>query len=105
MRTGSTATTRATMPAHLRPPDELDVTRVDPPVLTTYAGLLFRDLLDRCGSDVTLATGAYNGGLARPNFGYAEGVRLVAEYARKMVEHAAVLNGPAAGRHFAAALR
>jgi hypothetical protein len=90
------------LPAHLRPPDELDVTHVDPPVLTTYAGLLFRGLLDRCGGDVTLATGAYNGGLAKPNLRYAEGVRRVADYARKMLEHAAVLNGPAAGRHFAA---
>jgi hypothetical protein len=88
------------LPARLRPPLELDFANIDPAVLTTYAGLLFRDLLDRCGGDVTLAVGAYNGGLGRPNLGYADGVRAVAEYARRIMEHAAVLNGPAAGRHF-----
>jgi hypothetical protein len=41
--------------------------------------------------------------LARPNLRYAGGVRLVADFARRMLEHAAVLSGPAAGRHFAAA--
>lgn len=90
----------STLPEHLRPPRDLDVLNVDPAVLTTYAGLLFRDLLDRCGGDVTLAVGAYNGGLGRPNLKYADGVRAVAEYARRTLEHAAVLNGPAAGRRF-----
>jgi hypothetical protein len=88
------------LPERLRPARELDVLNVPPAVLTTYAGLLFRDLLDRCGGDVTLATGAYNGGLGRPNLKYADGVRAVAEYARRTLEHAAVLNGPAAGRRF-----
>jgi hypothetical protein len=93
------------LPLRLRPSKELDVNQVDPPALTTYAGLLFRDLLDQCAGDVTLAVGAYNGGLGRPNLRYAEGVRTVAEYARRMLERAAVLNGPAAGRHFITALR
>jgi hypothetical protein len=86
------------LPARLRPPLDLDFGNIDPAVLTTYAGLVFRDLLDRCGGDVTRAVGAYNGGLGRPNFAYASGVRAVAEYARRILEHAAVLNGPAAGK-------
>jgi hypothetical protein len=93
------------LPERIRPPLELDVTNVDPAVLTTYAGLLFRDLLDRCNGDVTTAVGAYNGGLGRPNLVYAEGVRAVADYARRILEHAAVLNGPAAGRRFFAPAR
>jgi hypothetical protein len=88
------------LPARLRPPDRLDLNDLDPEILTTYAGLLFRDLLDRCHGDVTVAVGAYNGGLRRPNPHYAEGVQLVAEYARRMMEHAALLNGPAAGMRF-----
>ena len=93
------------LPSRLRPPTELDVGRVAPAVLTTYAGLLFRDLLDRCHGDTALAVGAYNGGLGKPNPHYAEGVQLVAEYARRMMEHAAVLNGPAAGMRFITARR
>ncbi len=91
------------LPARLRPARELDLTSVDPATLTTYAGLLFRDLLDRCQGDVPNAVGAYNGGLGNPNPHYAEGVRVVAEYARRVLEHAAILNGPAAGRQFMSA--
>jgi hypothetical protein len=93
------------LPSRLRPPTELDVHNVDPAVLTTYAGLFFRNLLDRCHGDTGLAVGAYNGGLGKPNPHYAEGVQLVAEYARRMMEHAAVLNGPAAGMRFITASR
>ena len=93
------------LPARIRPPAKLNLNGIDPAVLTTYAGLLFRDLLDRCAGDVTLAVGAYNGGLGRPNIRYAEGVRAVAIYARRILEHAAVLNGPAAGRRFFSAPR
>ena len=86
------------LPAALRPPRELDPDDVDPRVLTTYAGLLFRDLLDRFHGDVARAVGAYNGGPGNPNPRYEEGVRMVADYARRVMEHAAVLNGrPAAG--------
>jgi hypothetical protein len=93
------------LPERLVPPRELDFGNIDPVVLTTYAGLLFRDLLDRCGGDLAMAVGAYNGGLGRPNAKYAEGVRAVASYARGILEHAAVLNGPAAGRQFLLAAR
>jgi hypothetical protein len=91
------------LPARLRPPRELDLRQVEPEVLTTYAGLLFRDLLDRCHGDATVAIGAYNGGLRNPNLNYAQGVQKIAEYARRMMEHAAVLNGPAADMSFLAA--
>ena len=85
------------LPPTLRPPRELDPDDVDPEVLTTYAGLLFRDLLDRFHGDVARAVGAYNGGPGNPNPRYEAGVRMVADYARRVMEHAAVLNGrPAA---------
>jgi hypothetical protein len=84
------------LPEHLRPPSELDVTQVDPNVLTTYAGLLFRDLLDRFEGRVDLAVGAYNGGPRNPNERYEAGVRMVAAYARRIFEKAAALNGEAA---------
>ncbi len=64
-------------------------------MLTTYAGLLLRSLLDRFNGDVVLAVGAYNGGPGRPNLRYHEGVRTVAEQARQILEQAAVLNGEA----------
>jgi hypothetical protein len=89
------------LPARLRPPKELDLGEIDSSVLTTYAGLIFRDLLDRCHGDLMLAVGAYNGGLGNPNPRYAEGVSMVAEYARHVMEQAAVLNGrSAAGMRF-----
>lgn len=93
------------LPERLRPGKELDVLNVPPEVLTTYAGLLFRDLLDRCDGDVTKAVGAYNGGLGKPNLRYAEGVSRVARYAREMIEHAAVLNAPESEVHFPSANR
>jgi hypothetical protein len=79
--------------AALQPPRELNPDDVDPEVLTTYAGLLFRDLLDRFHGDVASAVGAYNGGPGNPNPRYEEGVRMVADYARRVMEHAAALNG------------
>jgi hypothetical protein len=81
------------LPSHLRPSRELDLGNIEPRVVTAYAGLIFRDLLDRCHGDVVLAVGAYNGGLGNPNPRYAEGVSMVAEYARHVMEQAAVLNG------------
>ena len=83
------------LPAHLRPSEHLDLNQVDSAHLTTYAGLLFRDLIDRFGGDVATAVGAYNGGPGNPNMRYEEGVRMVANYARRMVEQAARLNGQA----------
>lgn len=76
------------LPPRLRPPRTLDVNSVDSELLTTYAGLVLRDLLDRFGGDVDQATGAYNGGARNPNPAYAAGVRNVAFYARRVLEHA-----------------
>jgi hypothetical protein len=77
------------LPEHLRPPRDLDHESLDARTLTTYAGLLFRDLLDRFDGDVGTAVGAYNGGPRNPNPRYEAGVRRVAEYARRMLEQAA----------------
>jgi hypothetical protein len=68
---------------------------VDDAVLTTYAGLLLRGLLDHFGGDVEKATGAYNGGVKAPNPAYASGVKGVAQYARRVLEHATALDDPA----------
>jgi hypothetical protein len=81
------------LPEHLRPPDELRINEVSPQVLTTYAGLILRDLLDRFEGDVTLAVSAYNGGPARPNLRYGAGVHRAASHARRVLEQAAALNG------------
>jgi len=76
------------LPARLRPRREFDLNNVDSEVLTTYAGLIVRDLLDRFGGDVDQAIGAYNGGAGKPNPAYAAGVKNVALYARRVLEHA-----------------
>jgi hypothetical protein len=76
------------LPPRLRPSRDLDVSSVNSEVLTTYAGLVLRDLLDRFGGDVDQAIGAYNGGIRNPNPAYAAGVKNVALYARKVLEHA-----------------
>jgi hypothetical protein len=83
------------LPARLRPPRVLDLNSVDDGVLTTYAGLLLRGLLDHFGGDVDKAIGAYNGGVRTPNPAYAAGVKTVAEYARRVLEHATALDRPA----------
>src|SRR5712671_4253891 len=82
------------LPARLRPPRELNLNSVDDAVLTTYAGLLLRGLLDHFGGDVDKAIGAYNGGVKTPNPAYASGVKTVAEYARRVLEHATALDDP-----------
>jgi hypothetical protein len=76
------------LPPRLRPARVLDVNSVDSDVLTTYAGLVLRDLLDRFDGDVDQAIGAYNGGVRNPNPAYAASVKNVALYARKVLEHA-----------------
>jgi hypothetical protein len=81
------------LPEHLRPPKKLKVDEVNPQVLTTYAGLLLRDLLDRFDGDVLTAVAAYNGGPGNPNLKYGEGVRAAAEHARRILEQAAALSG------------
>jgi hypothetical protein len=75
------------LPPRLRPPREFDVNSLDRSVLTTYAGLVVRDLLDHFDGDVNRAIGAYNGGVGNPNPAYAAGVRTVALYARRVLEH------------------
>jgi len=81
------------LPERLRPPKDLDLDKVDSHVLTTYAGLLIRNLLDRFDGDVPTAIGAYNGGPNNPNMQYAEGVTTVADYARKVLQQAALMSG------------
>lgn len=76
------------LPPRLRPPRQLDLNSVDNEVLTTYAGLVLRELLDRFGGDVDQAIGAYNGGIRNPNPAYAASVKNVALYARRVLEHA-----------------
>ena len=83
------------LPARLRPARALDLNSMDDAVLTTYAGLLLRGLLDHFGGDVDKATGAYNGGVRAPNPAYASGVKTVAVYARRILEHATALDDPA----------
>jgi hypothetical protein len=82
------------LPDRLRPPRNLNLNSVDDAVLTTYAGLLLRGLLDRFNGDVEKATGAYNGGVKTPNPAYAAGVKTVADYARRVLEHASALDDP-----------
>ena len=82
--------------ARLRPPRVLNLNSVDDAVLTTYAGLLLRGLLDHFDGDVNKAIGAYNGGVKTPNPAYAAGVKTVAEYARRVLEHATALDDPSA---------
>jgi hypothetical protein len=83
------------LPARLQPSRELNLNSVNDAVLTTYAGLLLRGLLDHFGGDVDKAIGAYNGGVRTPNPAYAAGVKTVAEYARRVLEHATALDDPA----------
>ena len=85
------------LPARLRPARELNLNSVDDAVLTTYAGLLLRGLLDHFGGDVDKAIGAYNGGVKNPSLAYAAGVKTVAEYARRVLEHATTLDDPQTG--------
>jgi hypothetical protein len=81
------------LPEHLRPAPKLDFDTLDPRVLTTYAGLFFRHLIDRFDGDVAKAVGAYNGGPGNPNPLYEAGVREVANQARRIMEQAAGLRG------------
>lgn len=76
------------LPPRLRPAKTLDFANLDTHVLTTYAGILLRDLLEAFNGDVARAEGAYNGGRRNPNLGYAEGVANVADYARRVLSAA-----------------
>lgn len=83
------------LPPRLRPPRVLDLNHVDTHVLTTYAGLLLRKLLDSFNGDVEKAQGAYNGGLGSPNLTYSAGVSMVAKYAHRVLSMAAGRKGNA----------
>lgn len=83
----------STLPPRLRPARKLTFDLDNSEVLTTYAGLLLRHLLDDTGGDIPKAVGAYNGSLQRPNYQYAAGVEAVALYARDFLERAAHLDG------------
>jgi len=80
------------LPERLRPPKRLDLDHVDTDILTTYAGLLLRKLLDDFNGDVAKAQGAYNGGPRDPNLQYSDGVSLVSNYARRILSMAAAGN-------------
>ena len=81
------------LPPRLRPPKRLSFDLDNSEVLTTYAGLLLRHLLDKTNGDIAKAVGAYNGSLQKPNYQYAAGVEAVALYARDFLERAAHLDG------------
>jgi hypothetical protein len=83
------------LPPRLRPPRKLDLNNVSSDVLTTYAGLLLRNLLGKFHGDVAKAVGAYNGGPGNPNMSYAEGVELVSTYAHRVLSMAADRNASA----------
>ncbi len=83
------------LPPRLRPPRELDLDHINSDVLTIYAGLLLRNLLDYFHGDVEKAEGAYNGGRKDPNLSYSSGVSTVASYARRVVGLAAGRKGNA----------
>ena len=84
------------LPERLRPPNTLKLDLTDSHVLTAYAGLLLRDLLNRFDGDVDKAVGAYNGGPQNPNPHYAAGVEAVAAYARNILERVTAANEQAA---------
>jgi hypothetical protein len=82
-----------TLPSRLRPPPELgEYVGANREVLTTYAALLMRNLLDRFHGNLEEAIGAYNGGPKHPSIDYASEVEMVADYARKVMEHAVALD-------------
>lgn len=78
----------STLPKRLRPQAVRNPDDIRPETLTTYAGLLFRNLLDRFNGNVMLAVGAYNGGADHPNRAYADSVRRIALYAYRVLYHA-----------------
>jgi len=92
------------LPERLRPPKALEFDLTDAHVLTTYAGLLLRDLLDRFNGDIEKAVGAYNGGPRNPNAQYAAGVQMVGQYARNILEHVVAIGEEAAADDFDRAL-
>lgn len=79
--------------ARLRPSEDFRLDAKRPEVLTTYAGLIFRHLIDHFQGNIALALGAYNGGCGAPNAHYSASVALAAASARRTVEQSTALNG------------
>lgn len=76
------------LPENLRPKLLQDPDEVQSEMMTLYAGLIFRSLLDRFHGNVMKAVGAYNGGTLNPNLAYASSVSKIAHYVRRMVINA-----------------
>ncbi len=81
------------LPLEFRPTPNLDMNFLSSRVLTTYAALLLRDLLDYFGGNPFLASAAYNGSKLHPSLEYASGVETVAGYARRVIGNTARLRG------------
>ena len=81
------------LPLEFRPTQDLDMNFLSSRLLTTYAALLLRDLLDYFDGNTYLATAAYNGSKRHPNLNYASGVENVASYARRVIGNTSRLNG------------
>ena len=87
------------LPDELSPPKSFK-TEVSARDAVTYASCLARDLLDRCGGDLSCATRAMAADSDDPNIRMDIGVRRVALYARRTIEHAGAVARAAAGdRH------
>ena len=79
------------LPENLRPKPLQNPDEVQPETMTLYAGLIFRNLLDRFHGNIMKAVGAYNGGTLNPNLAYASSVSKIAHYVRRMVINAVAL--------------
>jgi hypothetical protein len=82
----------SSLPEDLRPTLLEDPGQVQPETITTYAGLIFRNLLDRFHGNIMEAVGAYNGGTLDPNPAYAASVHQIADYLRRAVVNAVALD-------------
>lgn len=76
------------LPERLQPQITRDPRKIPPETLTTYAGLLFRHLLNHFHGNIMKAVGAYNGGADNPNLAYAHSVHRIEQYARRVIVHA-----------------
>ncbi|MGH9573149.1 MAG: hypothetical protein ACRD40_06415 [Candidatus Acidiferrales bacterium] len=87
----------STLPEASRPVTFQDPDEVGPETLTTYAGLILRNLLDRFHGSIMQAVGAYNGGSQNPNLDYARSVHAIGQYAGRVIGDAAGETVPAGG--------
>lgn len=90
------------LPERLRPEAFKDPDEVRTKTLTTFAGLLFRTLLDHFDGNLMQAVGAYNGGRGKPNLSYAASVSVAAVYARRVIVHSVIADSKQsnAGRRY-----